>query len=127
MNTSEFDFGKSLNQPPILENYNLFASDLPLQTAVEANGGAFNNENTNRFGKILGSAETLELGNLANKHPPVLLTHDRFGNRLDLVEFHPAYHALMQVSMLVSAGTDHANIETGHQAFLTKRTEPDIR
>ena len=35
--------------------------------------------------------------------------------------------ALMQVSMLVSAGTDHANIESGQEAFLTKRTEPDIR
>lgn len=70
-----------------------------MQTAVEANGGAFNNENANRFGKILGSAETLELGDLANKNPPVLRTHDRFGNRLDLVEFHPAYHALMQISI----------------------------
>ena len=96
---TDFDFDKSSNQPPILENYNLFASDTPLQTAVEANAGAWNNENAAHFGEILGKAETLELGNLANKNPPVLKTHDRFGNRLDLVEFHPAYHALMKISM----------------------------
>ncbi|MCD9188512.1 MAG: isovaleryl-CoA dehydrogenase [Pyrinomonadaceae bacterium] len=94
-----FDFGTSLNQSPVLENYNLFASDESLKTAVEANGGAWNNENAARFGEILGRAETLELGNLANKNLPVLKTHDRFGNRLDTVEFHPAYHELMRVSI----------------------------
>jgi putative acyl-CoA dehydrogenase len=99
MMKKDFDFDKSLNQPPILENYNLFASDLPLQTAIEANGGAWNNERAYTFGEILGKAETLELGNLANKNPPILKTHDRFGNRLDLVEFHPAYHELMRISM----------------------------
>ncbi len=95
----DFDFDKSFNQPPILENYNLFASDLALQTAVEANGGAWNNERAARFGEVLGSAAVLELGNLANKNAPVLDTHDRFGNRLDVVEFHPAYHELMRISV----------------------------
>lgn len=94
----KFDFDKSLNQPPILENYNLFSSDLPLQTAVEKNGGAWNNERAQAFGASLGKAETLELGNLANKNTPVLKTHDRFGNRLDAVEFHPAYHELMRIA-----------------------------
>lgn len=93
-----FDFDKSLNQSPILENYNIFASDLPLQNAVEKNGGAWNNERANYFGEILGKAETLELGNLANKNTPVLKTHDRFGNRSDTVEFHPAYHALVKIA-----------------------------
>lgn len=93
-----FDFNTSLNQPPILENYNLFSSDLPLQTAVKANGGTFNNEKAIIFGEILGKSETLELGNLANKNVPILKTHDRFGNRLDTVEFHPAYHELMRIS-----------------------------
>ncbi|MGI8786160.1 MAG: isovaleryl-CoA dehydrogenase [Pyrinomonadaceae bacterium] len=97
--TNEFAFGKSLNQPPILENYNLFASDAALREAVEANGGAWNNEHARKFGRILGSAETLELGNAANKNPPVLRTHDRFGNRLDAVEFHPAYHELMRIGI----------------------------
>ncbi|MEP6902461.1 MAG: isovaleryl-CoA dehydrogenase [Actinomycetota bacterium] len=97
--TKDFNFDKSFNQPPTLENYNLFTSDLPLQMAVEANGGAWNNENAAHFGEILGRAETLELGNLANKNLPVLKTHDRFGNRLDAIEFHSSYHELMQISI----------------------------
>lgn len=87
------------NQPTALENYNLFAADVALQKAVEQNGGAWNNENALAFGAILGKAETLELGNLANKNPPILKTHDRFGNRLDVVEFHPAYHELMRIGI----------------------------
>lgn len=94
-----FDFDKTFNQPPILENYNLFTSDEALQTAAQANGGAWNNERAAHFGEILGRGETLELGNLANKNLPVLKTHDRFGNRLDTVEFHPSYHELMRISM----------------------------
>ncbi|MDQ3131026.1 MAG: isovaleryl-CoA dehydrogenase [Acidobacteriota bacterium] len=96
---AEFPFGKSLNQPPILENYNLFASDTALREAVKANGGAWNDEHAEKFGGILGKAETLELGNAANKNLPVLKTHDRFGNRSDTVEYHPAYHALMRIGI----------------------------
>src|SRR5687768_2275087 len=96
---NDFDFDKSLNQPPILENYNLFASDEALKTAVEANGGAWNNERASDFGELLGKGETLELGNLANKNTPVLKAFDRFGNRLDTVEFHPAYHELMRIAI----------------------------
>jgi putative acyl-CoA dehydrogenase len=98
-NTDGFAFGESLNQPPILENYNLFASDSALCEAVKANGGAWNDEHAFRFGEVLGRAETLELGNLANRNLPILKTHDRFGNRLDAVEFHPAYHELMRIGI----------------------------
>ncbi len=99
MKKRAFDFGASLNQPPILENYNLFTSDAALQNAVEANGGAWNDENAAKFGAILGSSATLELGNSANKNPPILQTHDRFGNRFDFVEFHPAYHELIKIGV----------------------------
>ena len=95
----KFDFGVSLNQPPVLENYNLFSSDAALQTAAKANGGSWNNENAATFGEILGKAETLELGSHANKYPPILKTHDRFGNRLDAVEFHSSYHELMRLAL----------------------------
>lgn len=97
--SKKFDFGTSLNQSPVLENYNLFASDEALKNAVEKNGGAWNDECAARYGEVLGRAATLELGNLANKNLPVLKTHDRFGNRLDAVEFHPAYHALMRLAI----------------------------
>jgi putative acyl-CoA dehydrogenase len=95
----KFDFGNSPNQPPALENYNLFTEDAPLRAAVEASGGGWIAEKATAFGEILGRAETLELGNLANKYAPVLKTHDRFGSRLDAVEFHPAYHELMRLSV----------------------------
>lgn len=96
--TSKTDFDKSFNQSPILEDYNLFTSDLALQTALKAYGGDWNKKQAKSFGGILGKPGTLELGNLANKFPPVLNTHDRFGNRLDIVEFHPAYYELMRIS-----------------------------
>ena len=51
------------------------------------------------FGARAGSAEYLELGALANRNPPELDTHDRYGRRVDLVRFHPAYHALMKASI----------------------------
>ena len=97
--SGKFAFGQSSNQPPILENYNLFASDAALQTAVAAHGGAWNDEHARQFGAILGTSETLELGNAANRNAPVLKTHDRFGNRFDRVEYHPAYHELMRIGV----------------------------
>jgi putative acyl-CoA dehydrogenase len=96
---TNFAFGESLNQPPALENYNLFHEDAPLREALAANGAGWIAERAAAFGEILGRRETLALGDLANRHSPVLKTHDRFGNRLDLVEFHPAYHELMRLSI----------------------------
>jgi len=126
----EFAFGASLNQPPVLENYNLFASDAALQTAVEANGGAWNNEHARKCGEILGRAETLELGSLANRNAPVLKTHDRFGNRLDAVEFHPAYHELMRVavenethSLAWTSENDGAYVARSALAFLKQQVD----
>jgi len=128
--TVEFAFGKSLNQPPVLENYNLFAADTPLQEAVEANGGAWNNEHAERFGEVLGRAETLELGNLANKNPPILKTHDRFGNRLDVVEFHPSYHELMQIGIenethSLSWTSEHAGAYVARSALAFLKQQVD--
>jgi putative acyl-CoA dehydrogenase len=88
-----------LNQPPPLENYNLFTSDIALQESVRREGGEWIIERSKEFGEICGSAETLKLGEHANRYPPVLKTHDRFGNRIDEVEFHPAYHELMKLGV----------------------------
>ena len=51
------------------------------------------------FGALTGSADYLELGVQANRFGPELETHDRFGNRIDLVKFHPAYHTLMKTAI----------------------------
>src|SRR2546427_10992008 len=83
------------NQPPPLEEYNLFAHDVPMQEALRREGGAWAEEQVSEFGALMGRAETIRLGELANRHPPVLRTHDRFGHRMDEAEFHPSWHELM--------------------------------
>lgn len=88
-----------LNQPPALEDYNLFESDLPLREAVEREGAGWIAEQAQEFGQLLGRAETLKLGELANRYTPTLRTHDRFGHRIDEVEFHSAYHELMRLGI----------------------------
>lgn len=88
-----------LNQPTALADYNMFDSDAALIEAVSREGAAWAVQDLSRFGALAGSAAYLELGALANKHQPELDTHDRFGRRVDLVNFHPAYHTLMQTAI----------------------------
>jgi len=85
------------NQAAPFENMNLFDSDRALVDAVTANGGAAHSTQLSRFGGQCGSAEVQALSRQANRHVPELRTFDRFGHRLDEVEFHPAYHALMKL------------------------------
>ena len=84
-----------LNQARPLEDYNPYDADIPLQEALEREGAGWSADALRTFAAHCGSAEVLEQGRLANEHEPVLKTHDRFGNRRDIVEFHPAYHQLM--------------------------------
>jgi putative acyl-CoA dehydrogenase len=93
-----FDTHEVLNQPPPLVDYDLFTTDRALDAALERAGGAWARERAVALGKQL-SGEPLEWGRLANVHPPVLHTHDRFGHRIDEVEFHPAWHDLMRTSI----------------------------
>ena len=78
-----------------LADYNMYAQDAALREAVAREGAAWADAGLQRFGQLTGSGEYLEQGTLANKYIPELETHDRFGNRVDLVKFHPAYHRLM--------------------------------
>lgn len=87
------------NQPPPLENYNLFTCDAPLRDGLRREGGAWGEPLAREYGARLGRAELLELGALANRNPPILHTHDRFGHRIDTVEYHPAYHDLMRIGV----------------------------
>ncbi|WP_425408398.1 acyl-CoA dehydrogenase family protein [Hyphococcus sp.] len=105
------------NQPPPFENINLYETDAALKTAVEKNGGACHAAHLSEFGARCGSAEVAEWARQANKNPPQLKSFDRYGHRLDEVEFHPAYHQLMDLGL--SAG--YASIawtakEGGHAA-----------
>ena len=86
-----------LNQPGALSDYNAFATDRPLTEAVRAFGADWAWAKLERAGAVVGSEEVQQLARLANRHPPELRTHDRFGHRIDEVEFHPAYHQLMSL------------------------------
>lgn len=79
-----------------LEDINLFDTDPALQEAVQREGASWATEALTQFGTLTGSSAYLHLGHLANKHKPELDTHDRFGNRTDVVHYHPAYHELMR-------------------------------
>ena len=87
-----------LNQPPPLEPYNVFDEDRPLVEALAREGGGWAADRVRAVGEIAGG-EGVEWGRQANEHPPVLRTHDRYGHRIDEVEFHPAYHKLMDASV----------------------------
>jgi putative acyl-CoA dehydrogenase len=87
-----------LNQSPPLTGINLFTSDPGLSALVEGLPLGVLDELA-RFGAQWGTAETFELGRIANAFPPILKTHDATGARIDQVEFHPAWHALMRRSV----------------------------
>lgn len=79
-----------------LGDINLFDSDPALQEAVQREGVGWAIDDLKQFGALTGSRDYLYLGYLANKYKPELDTHDRFGHRVDMVHYHPAYHELMR-------------------------------
>jgi putative acyl-CoA dehydrogenase len=87
------------NQPPPLVDFDLFSTDRALKEAVVRECAGWASIGLAEYGRKLGSAETLEFGALANAHPPVLHTHDRYGHRRDEVEFHPAWHHMMKLAV----------------------------
>ena len=86
------------NQSVPLAGYNVFEQDRPLVEALEREGAEWAYERARVVGEIAGG-EALEWGRQANENPPVLRTHDRFGNRIDEVEFHPSWHRLLDVAV----------------------------
>jgi putative acyl-CoA dehydrogenase len=82
-----------------LVDFNLYLQDAALQEAVRREGAAWAHDDLAAFGELTGKGDYLALGALANRYGPELETHDRFGNRVDLVTFNPAYHALMKTSI----------------------------
>ncbi len=87
----------SFNQSPAFGDIDLFSADRPLADAAARAG--LDLAGLSACGRDYGAADTLDLGRVANENPPRLHTLDGRGNRLDLVEFHPAYHALMARSI----------------------------
>jgi putative acyl-CoA dehydrogenase len=95
---STFETHEVTNQPPPLPEYNLFDSDLILRQAVEREGASWAAGKARAFGAVLGTERVVGLARAANRFPPELRSFDRFGHRIDEVEYHPAYHELMALA-----------------------------
>jgi putative acyl-CoA dehydrogenase len=87
------------NQPPPLAGYNVFESDRALVEALTREGADWAEDECRELGEIAGSETAQAWGVQANVNPPVLRTHDRYGNRIDEVEFHPSWHRLMEIAV----------------------------
>ena len=88
-----------LNQPPPLADYDAYATDPTLQRIVRAFGAEWAEPRLSETGRTVGSAHVQLLARQANRHTPELRSHDRFGNRVDEIEFHPAWHELMGLAI----------------------------
>lgn len=88
-----------LNQPEPLDSYNLYTTDPVLDEAVAREGAKSSRDVLVALGERVGSAEYYGWSFEANRNDPRLVTHDRFGNRVDMVEFHPAWHSLMETAV----------------------------
>jgi putative acyl-CoA dehydrogenase len=84
-----------LNQPPPLVGYDLYDADPALASALHREGAGWAEDRVRALGALAGSPEAIAWGEAADSHPPTLRTHDRYGRRVDEVEFHPAWHRLL--------------------------------
>lgn len=87
------------NQVPVLAEYDAFAADPVLPSIVAAFGADWAKERLHEAGRTVGSARVQELAYLANRYTPELRAFDRFGNRIDEIAFHPAWHELMGLAI----------------------------
>ncbi|MCW2903414.1 MAG: isovaleryl-CoA dehydrogenase [Streptosporangiaceae bacterium] len=86
------------NQVPPLVGHDL-ADDPALLDGLEREGAGWAADEVHELGRLAGTPQAQDWGRLANEHPPVLRSHDRYGNRVDEVEFHPAWHELMRTAV----------------------------
>ena len=86
------------NQPRPLVGYDA-SQDQAMLSALHREGAGWAQEEVRRLGRLAGGEQAQENGRLANENPPRLRTHDRYGHRVDEVEFHPAWHELMRVAV----------------------------
>ncbi|HEX6472903.1 MAG TPA: isovaleryl-CoA dehydrogenase [Streptosporangiaceae bacterium] len=86
------------NQVPPLADYDV-ADDPALLDGLTREGAGWAAAEVHELGRLAGTAEAQDQGRLANDYPPVLRTHDRYGHRIDEVEFHPAWHRLMDTAV----------------------------
>jgi putative acyl-CoA dehydrogenase len=128
------DLRAAANQAPPLVGHNVVTSDAALTEALTRHGSPELVEELAPLGAEAGTEEAREHGRLANRHHPELTTYDRFGNRIDEVEFHPSWHWLMERAVghgLQAApweqqegGDPHAHLRRAAGFFAWSQTEP---
>ncbi|MFC2952387.1 acyl-CoA dehydrogenase family protein [Marinicaulis aureus] len=120
------------NQPPLFENVNFFDSDAALKETVGQRGGKHHEKQLSAYGASLGSAEMVENARLANQNPPKLISFDRYGHRLDEVEFHPSYHVLMELglssgySSLAWTAKEGGHVAHAAMVYMQAGSEPGV-
>src|SRR3954467_8778358 len=87
------------NQAEPLLDYNVFDADRVMGEALKREGAEWSPDKISEVGEIAGRGDVIELGRLAHRSHPKLRTHDRYGNRVDTPEFHPAWHELMRLGI----------------------------
>ncbi len=95
---NRFTTHEVINQVPPQSPYNAYATDIALRKALAHEGGAWAEKELIAFGNVVGD-DMMAQGFLANENKPVFKPFDRFGHRIDEVEFHPAYHRLMALGI----------------------------
>ncbi|WP_425828175.1 acyl-CoA dehydrogenase family protein [Streptomyces fractus] len=101
------------NQAPPLTGHDT-ADDPVLLEGVRREGAEWHVDELHRFGRYVGSEEARLWADQANRHEPELRTHDRYGNRVDEVDFHPSYHSLMRATVAAgAAGSAWADARPG--------------
>lgn len=120
-----------LNQPPPRVGVDEYAANLPLVEAVTACDADWAHAALHEVGQLVGSADFQRDADLANSHPPVLATHDRWGRRVDAVGYHPAYHRIMRAAIAAGAHTSAwadprpgANVARAAAFMLFAQVEP---
>ena len=103
-----------------LEPYNLYTTDPVLSAAVAREGGGAADGELAAFGARVGSEEVFGWGFDANRHHPELVTHDRFGEPLDEVRYHPSYHRLMELSVGAGIHASHYDGTPGDGSYVTR-------
>ena len=99
------------NMPPHMGDRDLWAGDTGLQEGVRREEAGWAEERIAAFGRLIGRAEVAEKAEQANRHGPELKPFDRYGMRIDRVEYHPAYHDLMALAV----GNEVAGFAWNHE------------
>jgi putative acyl-CoA dehydrogenase len=121
------------NQPPPLCDYNLYDRDASLREGLHREGASWAEERVRALARELGSERVLELGEVANRSVPELRSFDRYGQRIDEVRYHPAYHALLDLgiahampSVAWTAGRPGAHVAHVALTYLFSQVEAGV-